>query len=109
MSEARENRDDHTVVEALKEALGAEDGARLTALVESMPAPEALRHLSHFDAEERDRFVGLITPESAARLADELKVELDAEFVADLVRRTKGYVTGRASTRDQNKKFKFEK
>jgi hypothetical protein len=46
--------------------------------------------------------------EVAALLADELKDELDKDFVDDLVKRTKGYVTGRASNRDHNKKFKFE-
>jgi hypothetical protein len=46
--------------------------------------------------------------EVAALLADELKDALDKDFVDDLVKRTKGYVTGRASNRDHNKKFKFE-
>ena len=87
------NADDHSnditleernVKEALDEALEHANGERLTEIVESISTQDALRHVSHLHAEERDRVVSLITPESAATLVEEAPENLAASLMEGL-------------------------
>ena len=87
------NADDHSdditleernIKEALDEALEHANGERLTEIVESISTQDALRHVSHLHAEERDRVVSLITPESAAMLVGEAPENLAASLIEGL-------------------------
>ena len=68
--------DDEQAREALEQALEHADGARLTEIVESLHGHHnALRHLLHFDEDEREKLISLLSPEAAAELIEEAPEE----------------------------------
>jgi len=84
MSDTDKTNRDAAIEEALEAALGAADGERLTEIVESVPAQDTLRHVSHLQSDERDRVVSLMSREAAASLVEEAPEELAVSLIEGL-------------------------
>ena len=76
--------DDREPVDQLRDALKAEDPARLEELVWEMPADEMLRGISRLDTDEQERVLEALPAESAAHLVEELPHMEAAEILDGL-------------------------
>lgn len=84
VSENTEDPADSNLKTDLAEAIEAEDGSRLTELVESVTSPDALREVSKLTPDDRDKLVTLIAPETAATLIEDAPADLALSLIEGL-------------------------
>jgi len=68
----------------LQEAIEAADRQQVAELVEAIPGHEALRQVSMMEAEQRDSFLSLLEPGTAAELIEEAPSDLALTLMQDL-------------------------
>lgn len=70
--------------DALQEAVEMADEQLVAEIVESIPGHEALRQVSRMEADERDQFISMLTPEAAAELIEDAPPEMAVALIEDL-------------------------
>ncbi len=70
--------------DALQEAVENADEQLVAEIVESIPGHEALRQVSRMEADERDQFISMLTPEAAAELIEDAPPEMAVAMIEDL-------------------------
>ncbi|MDH3763318.1 MAG: magnesium transporter [Gammaproteobacteria bacterium] len=68
----------------LQEAIGAADKRQIEEIVDAMPSHEALRQVSRMETADRDNFISLLKPQTAAELIEEAPAELAVTLIQDL-------------------------
>jgi len=70
--------------DVLQDAVESADESLVARIVEAIPGHAALRQVSRMEADERDQFISMLSPEAAAELIEDAPPEMAVALIEDL-------------------------